>query len=285
MSGRWRKYEVSVVEADKCSSGQTVDIVDGSDSTTWASLAKLIMGVHVIGLVGIYCYSVYLGFEVGFFKGCFMLLLPVVAQIWLFFEEWICNPCGFSCTYVTFSFCVLMCAVLAGILQRMSELPPGLADKSERIGLLIFGAVVIAIGCYRYKVMEQGATSPSDVAHAYVIAASRFDVQMAKYYSGRGMQDWFEDIGRAFRDRKDDLKQVRKSVQNATKGLTFRAEKLNEDLITGNVRVAVEIIGHGDVLSTEYLTLEKQYGDWKVVDGGKFEAQWKETAKQVRGLF
>ena len=242
------------------------------------------MGIHFVGLFVIYCYSVYLGFGVGFFKGCCMLLLPIAAQIWLFFEEWNCNPCGFSCTYVTLSFCVLLVAVLAGIAHRMSEFPHELFGKTEKSGLLILGAAVIALGYYRYTAMGKGASGPEDVAHAYVIAASRFNVQMARYYSGRGMQDWYEDIEMEFRDRKDDLGKLSKLVEEAVEGLSFRVEKLDENPVFGNVRVAVEIIGHGHVLSTECLTLEKQYGDWKVVDGGKFEAQWKELAKRVGGL-
>lgn len=285
MSGRSRrKKEVAVVDVDKCPDNEEADFVEDDASTACASLAKLMAGIHVIGLLAVYCYSVYLGFSSGFFKGCFMLL-PVIGQIWLFFEEWICSPFGFSCVYVTFSFCVLLCGVLAGILHRLSELPPGWAGKSERMGLQIFAVGVIAIGYYRYKEIERGASSPEDVAHAYAIAASQFDVEMAKYYSGRGMQDRFEDIERAFRDREDDLEQLCESVQDTTKGLSFRAEKLNEDLVVGTVRVAVEIIGHGNVLSTEYLTLEKQYGDWKVVDGGRFEAQWSGLSERVRGLF
>lgn len=283
MRGRW-KDAIMRDEFEEVPKDQAGGITEDDSVISWSLLAKLLMGIHLAGLFGIYCYSVYLGFGAGFFKGCCMLLLPIVAQVWLFFEEWACNPCGFSSTYVTLSFCVLLIAVLSGIAHRMSEFPSGLSGKTEKSGLLILGAAVIALGYYRYTVMGKGASSPEDVAHAYVIAASRFDMQMAKYYSGRGMQDWYEDIELEFRDRKDDLVKLSKLVAEAVEGLSFRVEKLGEDPMFGNIRVSVDIIGHGHVLSTEYLTLEKQYGDWKVVDGGKFEAQWKEIAKRVRGL-
>lgn len=282
MSGRWTSASSEVITT---ADAEFQELESQNSNTTWATLAKWLIGIHVIGLVAVYCYSVYLGFGSGFFKGCFMLLIPIVAQIWLFFEEWICNPCGFSSRYTTFVICVLLVALLSGIAYRISELREGKDDKNEKSGLLILFGVVLVFCGYRYVRTEKGASSPEDVACMYAIAASRFDVEIARYYSGRGMQDWFDDIERAFRDRKNEQVQIQESVRSVTKGLSFRAEKQNEDLVTGNSRVAIEIIGHGDVLSVEYLTLEKQYGEWKVVNGGKFGEQWKGVADRTRGIF
>lgn len=282
MSGRWTRTGSEVATTDDA---EFPELESQNSNKTWATLAKCLIGIHAIGLLAVYGYSIYLGFSSGFFKGCFMLLIPVIAQIWLFFEEWMCNPCGFSSCYTTFMTCVLLVALLSGIAYRISELCEDKDGKDEKAGLLILFCAVVIFGGYRYIRTEKGASSPEDVACMYAIAASRFDIEIAKYYSGRGMQDWFDDIESAFKDRKNEQEQIQGSVRSATKGLSFRAEKQNEDPEAGNVRVVIEIIGHGDVLSVEHLTLERQYGEWKVVDGGKFGEQWKGVADRTRGLF
>ena len=233
----------------------------------WGRTIKLVQGVGALAVVSVYAYSVYLGFGSGWFKGLFMLLVPVVAQIWLFFEEWIFNPCGFSCPYVTYVICAVILCMIGGIIEELAN-PKSDTNKTGMI-LLAAGLVVFAI--YRYESINRGATKPTDVAGAYVKAMYEADFSIAKYYSAHSKQNLYDFIEKVVNDgqwSKDGIL-MKYQIGKETGKLRFRSELTFGTPMQANVVVCVEY--QGMEIRMIGIVVANESGKWKVSDGGELE--------------
>ncbi len=238
-----------------------------NSKSDWAGAIKLVKGLGAFALVAVYAYSVYLGFGSGWFKGLFMLLVPVFAQIWLLIEEWIFNPCGFSCPYVTYVICAVVLCMIGGIMEELAN-PK---DETNKTGMILFAAGLVVFAVYRYESINRGATEPTDVASAYVKAMCEADFSTAKYYSGHDKQNLYDFIEKAVNDDEwsKDVMMLKYKNGKEMRKLRFRSEITFGTPIRANV--AVSMYYDGIELGMMLIVVENEAGKWKVTDGGHFE--------------
>lgn len=138
-----------------------------------------------IGVIAVYAYSAWIGFEQGVLKGMFMLLVPVVAQLWLCIERGISNPTGFSNLYSWLT-------ILVGCLAFYSI---GVKRFGTRVRWLIVPWIGLLVAMMIWH--DKGARDPDKVALAFVNATLAADRSLAGYYSDGSLKRHIESIDEA----------------------------------------------------------------------------------------
>lgn len=166
------------------------------------SFLEIALGV---GVLFVYIYSIRLGFGQGFFKGLFMMLVPVVAQAWLCIERGLCEPVGFSNLYSWATIVVFLLGICVSKAQKI-----GAVDK---LGLGLWFIVFCAMIAWH----DQGATKPTDVALAFAQATINADCNLAANYAADDLREYIENIDTKtieYRILKEISKRARAEMRN-----------------------------------------------------------------------
>lgn len=135
-----------------------------------------------IGALFVYFYSIKIGFGQGFFKGLFMMFVPIIAQLWLCVERGLTEAVGFSNLYSWSTITVFVLGLCVSKAQKT-----GAVDK---IGLGMWFLLLGAMIAWH----DQGATKPEKVAIAFAQATLRKDEALATYYATEELGEYIKDI-------------------------------------------------------------------------------------------